>query len=114
MYSTEKAVEIMREVCSACDAVFTKRISDAYLFGSYARGDCHAESDIDILLTVDEAPELLSAYRKQLSHICSRLSLEYDILISATVKSADQFRKYADVLPFYRNVLTEGIRYVAS
>lgn len=114
MCSTDKAVRIMQEVCSSCNAVFERKISEAYLYGSYARGDFHDESDIDILITVDESPENLSTYRKQIAKICSALGLAQDIMISATVKSSKQFKEYIDILPFYKNVVKEGIRYVAS
>ncbi len=114
MCNTDTAIRIMQEVCSSCNAVFEKKISEAYLYGFYARGDFHDESDIDILITVDEAPENLSAYRKQIAKICSSLGLERDIMISATVKSNSQFHDYLNILPFYQNVIKEGIRYNAS
>jgi len=111
---TKQAVLILRELYQACNAVFDKGICDAYLYGSYARGDFHEESDVDILVTVDVSPEELYPYRKQICDICNTLSLKYDILVSATVKSASQFQQYAEVLPFYSNVVKEGIRYAAS
>lgn len=43
----------------------------------------------------------------------SALSLAHDRTISVTVKPLALFRKYRDDLPFYRNVCTEGIRYVS-
>ena len=65
----------MQKVCNRCNVVFEKEICEAYLYGSYARGDFHEESDIDILIIVDESPENLSTYRKQLAKICSDLGL---------------------------------------
>jgi type I restriction enzyme R subunit len=35
----------------------------------------------------------------------------YDITVSVHVVPLAQFRRYADFLPFYQNVLKEGIRY---
>lgn len=81
------------------------------MYGSYVRGDYHAGSDIDILLTVDlEQPEI-SKYRNTVAAITSALSLQHDITVSVTVKPLEQFRKYANVLPFYKNVIKEGILY---
>lgn len=114
MCDTTQAVTILRELYQACNAVFAKKICEAYLYGSYARGDYHEESDVDILVTVDVSSDELYPYRKQICDICNILSLKYDVLVSATVKSAGQFRQYAEVLPFYRNVIQEGIRYAAS
>ncbi|MBQ9662981.1 MAG: nucleotidyltransferase domain-containing protein [Oscillospiraceae bacterium] len=110
---TADAVKILGEVYQKCSTVFPAPIMDAYLYGSYARGDYHEESDIDILLLVDlDWPEITSR-RRAISHIVSDLCLNYDITISVTAVPFKLFTQYADDLPFYHNVLTEGIRYVA-
>ena len=113
MCDQSQALRILGEVYRACDPVFGSVLRDAYLYGSYARGDYHEESDIDILLTVDlEQPEL-SKYRNKIAEITSDLSLKHDITVSVTVKPLEQFQKYANVLPFYKNVIKEGIPYGA-
>lgn len=111
MHSENKAWSILKEVFDRFDSVFPDIIQDAYLYGSYARGDYDSESDVDILLTADVPPEKLSFYQIELSNINSDLSLLYGITVSATIKSKKQFDRYSDVLPYYRNVLHEGIRY---
>ena len=113
MCNQSQAIQILGEVRRACDPVFGSLLKDAYLYGSYARGDYHAESDIDILLTVDLEQMELSKYRNAMAEITSDLSLKHDITISVTVKPLEQFQKYANVLPFYQNVIKEGIPYGA-
>ena len=81
------------------------------MFGSYARGDVHAESDIDILLTADLTQEQIASHRRAVSRVASALSLDRDVTFSVHVVPLAQFRRYADFLPFYQNVLKEGIRY---
>ena len=49
MCTRNQAEEILHSVYDACRPIFG-RIHDAYLYGSYARGDFTPESDIDILL----------------------------------------------------------------
>ena len=49
MCTRNQAEEILHSVYHACSPIFG-RIHDAYLYGSYARGDFNPESDIDILL----------------------------------------------------------------
>lgn len=99
-----EAVAILNEVYQRCHSVFLSGLKDAYLYGSYARGDFDNESDVDILLTVDLEPAAIS----------SDLSLDHDVTVSITIKSFDHFHRYSSVLPFYKNVLTEGIRYPAQ
>ena len=113
MCNQSQALAILGEVYNSCNSVFDNAVTDAFLYGSYARGDYHSESDIDILLTVNWEPEAISKMRRQIGFITSELSLKHDITVSVTVKPFAQFQKYADVLPFYKNVLREGIRYAS-
>ena len=83
------------------------------MYGSYARGDFHAESDIDILLTADLTQEQISEKRRAIAALSSDLSLAHDVTVSIQIVPLAQFHRYADFLPFYQNVLREGIRYAS-
>ena len=109
--TTNQAIDVLHDVYHSCNAVFDKPVQDAYLYGSYARGDYNEESDIDIFLTVDAAPDELPKYRKALSHVRGQLSLKYDKLVSIKVNSLSQFQQYGNIVPYYQNILHEGIRY---
>lgn len=113
MCNQNQAIIILGEVYTACNPIFGNAIKDAYLYGSYARGDYHEESDIDILLTVDMDQVALAELRNRIGHISSDISLKHDVTVSVTVKPLAQFLQYADVLPYYKNVLAEGIRYAS-
>lgn len=113
MCNQNQAIVILGEVYASCNPVFGNTIRDAYLYGSYARGDYHEESDIDILLAVDLEQDAISKFRNSIGMITSELSLKHDITVSVTVKPFEQFRRYADVLPYYKNVLREGIRHAS-
>ena len=80
-------------------------IHDAILYGSYARGDFTAESDIDILLTADLTQEQIASQRRAVSGVASTLSLDHDITVSVHVVPLAQFRRYADFkkVTFWRN-----------
>lgn len=41
--------------------------------------------------------------------IDSDLSLEHNVTVSVTVKLLEQFTRFAEISPFYRNVINEGI-----
>lgn len=114
MCTQNQAISILHEVYNACDPIFGANLREGFLYGSYARGDYHAESDIDILLTVDMSPEDICNYRRAVAKVTSDLSLKHDVTISVAVKAKQQFEKYANDLPYYQNVLREGIRYGAS
>ena len=111
MCTQSEAVQIFREAYLACSKALNGKVTNGYLYGSYARGDFHEDSDIDILLTVDMTAEELMKYRHAVSVINSDLSMEHDVTVSVTVKPLEQFTRYADTLPYYKNVLKEGIAY---
>lgn len=113
MCTKKDALSILNEAYDSCNAVLHQSVVDAYLYGSYARGDYHDESDVDILLTSSLPMEQIRNVRRDIAAIASQLSLEHDITVSLTVKQADQFRTYMNIAPYYQNVLKEGIRYGA-
>lgn len=109
MCSKNESIDILKEVCVLSKDIYS--IKDAYLYGSYARGDFNENSDVDILLTVDATVDEISHRRFDIAKITSSLSLKHDITVSVTVKPYTQFEKYKSVLPFYMNVISEGVRY---
>ncbi|NUM63547.1 MAG: nucleotidyltransferase domain-containing protein [Ignavibacteriaceae bacterium] len=77
------------------------------LFGSYARGENHEESDVDILVLVND--DDLRKYRKERIKIITGFLKSHDILLSIRIVKNDNFMKYREVIPFYRNIVAEGI-----
>ncbi len=110
MCNRNQAVEILGKVYDRCADLFGK-VDSAYLYGSYAREDYNRESDVDILLTVSSEQSEISKFRMAIASVSSELSLEYGVTVSITVKPLKQFNQYSSILPFYQNVLKEGIRY---
>ena len=113
MCNGNQAIAFLGEVYNECHSLFGDSMKDAYLYGSYARGDYHEESDIDILLTVNLEQAAISELRNEVGMIAGNLSLKYDVTVSVTIKPFAWFRQYADVLPYYKSVLKEGIHYAS-
>jgi predicted nucleotidyltransferase len=111
MCTQSGAMTILEEVYTACQEIFPCKLSDAYLYGSYARGDYTNESDIDILLLVSAERNDIALKRPLLAAVTSDLSLKHNITVSVTVKPINHFIQFLSVLPFYQNILKEGIRY---
>ena len=111
MCNQSQALSILNEAFVLSNNVFRNKVTEAYLYGSFARGDYHEYSDVDILVTVDMDADEISGYRSLLANINSNLSLKHDVTVSITVKSQEHFQKYASISPYYINVLKEGVRY---
>lgn len=109
MCTQQQALQILGEVYDACKRRFGCPIDAAYLYGSYARGDYHGDSDVDILLTVPT--DDLAGLRKIAASVTSQLSLRHDVTVSVAIKPTAQLKRYGDTLPYFRNVLKEGIAY---
>ena len=111
MCNQHQALSILSEAFVSSNSVFENKVSEAYLYGSFARGDYHEYSDVDILVTVNMNADEISNYRSSLASMNSELSLKHDVTVSITVKPLEHFQKYANVLPYYQNVIKEGVRY---
>ena len=90
-------------------SLYGTALKEVILYGSYARGDFDEESDIDIVAIVDQPrTELKKSYRK-LGEVGSSFSLNYGLTISPSVIPFSDYTRYQNVLPYYRNISTEGI-----
>lgn len=86
--------------------IYQDRLRGVYLFGSYARGDQDAESDLDVLIVLDDYATLGPEIRRT-GEVTSRLSLEYGVSISRTfLREIDWLRGDSSLL---RNVREEAI-----
>lgn len=105
--------EVLQQILSNMESVSQKTIGDKLvkiiLYGSCARGQWSDESDIDIMLLIDDSEENIKKYDIEISKIVFDLSLKHNVLLSVILKNYKQFSKYQEALPFYRNVHEEGI-----
>ncbi len=78
------------------------------LYGSYARKDYNAESDIDLLILIDK--ETITRNDKiKITYPLYDVELETGIVISPKVYSKKFWQQEHKVTPFYENVNREGI-----
>ena len=103
--------ELLKKLRFDIEEVIKSDLSEVILYGSYARGDFDEESDIDI--AVDSSRELLRKYHNGLVEIMSNASLEYDIVVNISCIPLKDFEEYKEVLPYYKNIDSEGVRIVA-
>lgn len=110
MSNNMKLNHLYEETYQAVNGVFGDKLEDVLLYGSYARGDYDEESDIDVMVLVKLTKKELSEYRRKISDISSDLDLRYGVLLSIKLQDVETFQRYADSLPFFQNVVKEGIR----
>lgn len=103
--------KLIMQLTEYARTVFGEKLKSVILYGSYARGDYDDESDIDVMIMVDLPPEELNKYRWDLSCFTADLNVENDVLISVKLQSLKLFEQWKNTLPFYKNVLRDGVVY---
>lgn len=104
---------IKREMCNEARVIFGEKLQSIFLYGSYARGDFNDESDIDIMIIADINQDELIEAKKILSNYMFEQNLKHDVVLSIILQDKDFFDKWRDDLPFFRNVIREGVDLVA-
>lgn len=104
---------ILKELAKAYTDVYGEDIVTILLYGSYARGDNNSESDVDVVAIVKGNREELQSKLKEIWNVSCDLELEYETILSPTVIPYDEYMKYKDDLPYYRNIEKEGVKIVA-
>ncbi len=102
--------DVLLSVYNNIHEIIGEPLQEVILFGSYARGDYDAESDIDIAVIIDMDREALKKYQNKLIHMASEYSLNEDVLLSVCCIPSKEFEEYREALPFYRNIYSEGVR----
>ena len=99
--------EILEELSNGIVEIINSNIEKVILYGSVARGTNDEDSDVDIMVIVKN--ELDKFTEDKLSDFIVDMNLKYDKVFSVIDVNVNKFHKWADALPFYKNVDREGI-----
>ena len=102
---------IIKEFITAINNTFWDRVKKIILYGSYARGDFNANSDIDIMILTDFSDDEIVKYRSKIVQLAYDIEWnnKFAIHLSPLVKNINKFNYWIDALPFYNNVQKEGV-----
>lgn len=98
--------DILSQVKQVAEKQFGERLKAVRLYGSYARGDENEESDIDILIVLDEIHDYYKDYRK-ISLQTYEIGFQYDKIISINLSNYQQYIN--EETRFIRNVQKDSI-----
>jgi predicted nucleotidyltransferase len=72
---------LLAELKSGLQQTYAARLRGLYLYGSYARDEQHHESDVDVLIVLDQISRY-SAEIKRTSYLIAELSGKYGVSLS--------------------------------
>lgn len=99
--------EGLEELKRALAGVYNERLKGVYLYGSYARGDFGADSDVDLLVAL-EGEVKPTREMDRLSPIVADICLRYDLLLSLYPVPAEWLTGRKS--PLFENIRREAIR----
>lgn len=100
---------VLKDVKTVSEQLYGTMLNRIILYGSYARGDNTDESDIDIMIVLNCDAEKIQSLRKPTAEMASDISLEQGVFLSILLRDRKHFEENLDFLPFYQNIVKEGI-----
>jgi predicted nucleotidyltransferase len=98
---------ITNELVEGLRNLFNDRLVSIILYGSVARGTDTDESDVDIAIILKDAKSQF--VQDKLVDFTLNLDLKYDKVFSVIDIDYEEFIKWENILPFYKNVKKDGV-----
>ena len=78
------------------------------LYGSNARGDSNKESDIDVLVVLDN--KVNDDIREKIFNISFKIEIKHDVIFGIIVENKDFWNSsLAEAMPIHKNIYIEGV-----
>ncbi len=100
---------ILQNYINLVKGIYKESLVKIVLFGSYARGDFNENSDVDLMIFLNVPFEKERKHIKELYAQTFDFNIENNIDIQPIPKSIHLFKKWENVLPFYRTIIEEGV-----
>jgi predicted nucleotidyltransferase len=78
------------------------------IYGSYARGEQKSDSDLDVLILLDN-PKITHDIEKKIKYPLYDIEFDTGLIISPLVFSKKDWETRHKITPFFENVTNEGI-----
>jgi len=106
--SSIKIIDIIKEFKELLKVVHEDNLKAVILYGSMARGDFDNESDIDVLVVLNEIPDYVEELDKtfQVQYELG-MKYNYDFIISCVLTTSKDYETKFE--PLFLNIRREGI-----
>ena len=100
--------QLSKELKQSLTELYGEKLADLILFGSYARGDFHGESDVDFMVVLKDNDIKFGEEIIRMGDISNNIALKYNISISAKPTTVQKIQ-HSDLF-FYKNIRKDGIK----
>jgi uncharacterized protein len=98
---------VAKAVKAELQRLYGERLAKVILYGSYARGDAHEESDMDFLVVLRDEEIAVGREVLRLSKALSSLNLTHGVVISKHPTTLKEYQNSG--FTFFHNVRREGV-----
>lgn len=106
---SEHMYALLEQYAKGLRHIYGSRLKSVILYGSYARGDYTKDSDVDIMILVDQTEYEIMESRNKVSDYTYDFNEEHELLIMPIVKNEAHFNRWLNAYPFYNNIKKEGV-----
>ena len=106
MVQETKLKTLLAELKAGLQTIYGSRLKGFYLYGSYARGEQDAESDVDVLIVLDDFTRYGAEINRS-GYLASELSLKYSVSVSRVFMRESEW--FHQDTPFLLNVREEAV-----
>ncbi len=99
--------KLMQELVNGLKEIFEHQLRYIILYGSVARGSDTEESDVDIAILLENPYN--NNQKEALIDFTVDMDLKYDKVVSVVDIDYEDYMKWKETLPFYRNVAEDGV-----
>lgn len=104
--SPRNVKSLLKELRPSLQSLYGDALVEIRLFGSYARREATADSDVDVLVVLRTVPDYGTEVRR-ISGVLSQVSLKYGKTVVPVLVDAARFSEASD--PFMANVARETV-----
>ncbi len=98
--------QLLTQLKAGLGDLYGQRLEGVFLFGSHARGVSKLDSDVDLLIVLDQVEDYFAEIRRT-SHLVSSLALDHDVSITCVFLASSEWREGRG--PFLLNVRRDAI-----
>ncbi len=105
----QRLSNLLDELEHGLKEIYSESLRKIFLYGSYAREQSEPGSDLDLMVLCDLDENDIRKYDEAVLELTIKLTTRYGILVSVVANNVDYFYEWVDTLPYFKDVITEGI-----